>query len=200
VDRLWRSETGFLGRKIAPLSHFSEIDMIRLFTRAAAAGALLTALATPAFAHITLETGSAPVGSGYKAVLRVPHGCGGAATTAITLKVPEGFISAKPMPKAGWTLDIKTGDYANTYKLYGADVKSGATEISWSGGNLPDNEYDEFVVRGTLADSLKPGDTLYFPVLQSCGDKEDAWIAIPAAGQPEPETPAPGLKLLPAGN
>jgi len=45
---------------------------------------------------------------------------------------------------------------------------------------------------------LKPGETLYFPVLQNCGDKEEAWIAIPAAGQTEPETPAPGLKLTPA--
>ena len=95
-------------------------------------------------------------------------------------------------------LQITTGTYASTYKLYGAEATSGATEISWSGGALPDNEYDEFVVRGTLADSLKPGETLYFPVLQNCGDKEEAWIAIPAAGQPEPETPAPGLKLTPA--
>jgi uncharacterized protein YcnI len=172
--------------------------MIRLVSRTAAAGALLAAFATPAFAHITLETGSAPVGSGYKAVLRVPHGCDGAATTAITLKVPEGFISAKPMPKAGWTLDIKTGTYANAYKLYGAEVKSGATEISWSGGTLPDNEYDEFVLRGTLADSLKPGDTLYFPVIQTCGSSEEDWIAIPVEGQPEPSTPAPGLRLTPA--
>lgn len=172
--------------------------MTPLFARAAAAGAVLTALATPASAHITLETGSAPVGSGYKAVLRVPHGCDGQATTAITLKVPEGFISAKPMPKAGWTLDIKAGDYGQSYKLYGAEVKSGATEISWSGGNLPDNEYDEFVLRGTLADSLKPGDTLYFPVIQTCGSTEEDWIAIPVDGQPEPTTPAPGLKLAPA--
>ncbi len=169
--------------------------MLRLPLRAAAAATLLASLASPAFAHITLETGAAPVGSAYKAVLRVPHGCSGAATTAVTLKVPEGFISAKPMPKAGWTLDIKTGDYANTYKLYGADVKSGATEISWSGGNLPDNEYDEFVVRGTLADSLKAGDTLYFPVIQTCATGEEDWIDTSGS---EDGTPAPGLKLLPA--
>lgn len=174
--------------------------MSRLFTRSAAAGAVLIAFASPAFAHITLETGSAPVGSGYKAVLRVPHGCDGKATTGISLKVPEGFISAKPMPKPGWTLDIKTGDYAQSHKLYGAEVKSGAVEISWSGGNLPDNEYDEFVVRGTLAASLKPGDTLYFPIVQTCEGGEDDWITIPVEGQPEPETPAPGLKLTPPGN
>jgi len=171
--------------------------MIRLTTRAAAAVAILAALVSPALAHITLETAEAPVGSGYKAVLRVPHGCDGQATTAVTLKVPEGFISAKPMPKAGWTLDIKSGDYAQSYTLYGAEVKSGATEISWSGGSLPDNEYDEFVVRGTLADSLKPGDTLYFPIIQTCTAGEEDWIDTSGS---ETGTPAPGLKLVPASS
>ena len=169
--------------------------MLNLPLRAAAAATLLASLASPAFAHITLETSEAPIGSGYKAVLRVPHGCDGAATTAITLKVPEGFVSAKPMPKAGWTLDIKTGDYAQSYKLYGAEVKSGATEISWSAGNLPDNEYDEFVVRGTLADSLAPGETLYFPIIQTCTTGEEDWIDTSGS---EDGTPAPGLKLMPA--
>ena len=172
--------------------------MIGIFTRAVAAGALLAAMAAPAFAHVTLETGQAAVGGGYKAVLRVPHGCKGSATTAIALKVPEGFLSAKPQPKPGWTLDIKTGNYAKAYTLYGSSVTSGAVEISWSGGNLPDNEYDEFVVNGTLAGDLKPGDKLLFPVVQTCAVGEEDWIKIPVDGQPEPDTPAPGLKLLPA--
>lgn len=169
--------------------------MLHLPLRAAAAAVMLAVLASPAFAHITLETPEAPLGTGYKAVLRVPHGCDGAATTAITLKVPEGFISAKPMPKAGWKLDITTGDYANSYKLFGAEVRSGAVEISWSGGNLPDNEYDEFVVRGTLADSLEAGETLFFPVIQTCGAAEEDWLDTSGS---EDGTPAPGLKLLPA--
>jgi len=167
--------------------------MIRLATRAAAAGAIFSALASPAFAHITLETGSAPVGSSYKAVLRVPHGCDGQPTTAITVKVPEGFISAKPMPKPGWTLQITTGTYASTYKLYGAEVTSGATEISWSGGALPDNEYDEFVVRGTLADSLKPGETLYFPVLQNCGTRKRPGSRSRPQAKPSPKHRRPDL-------
>ncbi|HZY52258.1 MAG TPA: DUF1775 domain-containing protein [Reyranella sp.] len=169
--------------------------MLNLPLRAAAAATLLASLASPAFAHITLETSEAPIGSGYKAVLRVPHGCDGAATTGITIKLPEGFVSAKPMPKPGWTLDITSGDYARPYKLFGSEVKSGATEISWSGGNLPDNEYDEFVVRGTLADSLTPGDTLYFPVIQTCTSGEEDWIDTSGS---EDGTPAPGLKLAPA--
>lgn len=169
--------------------------MIRLASRAAAAAALVLAIATPALAHVTLETPQAPVGGAYKAVLRVPHGCDGQATTAIVLRIPEGFVSAKPMPKPGWTLDIKTGTYSRPYKLFGADVSTGATEVSWSGGNLPDSEYDEFVVRGTLAADLPVGSTLYFPVIQICADGEADWIDTSGS---EDGHPAPGLTLLPA--
>ena len=66
------------------------------------------AVATPAFAHVTLEVSRAPVGASYKAVLRVPHGCGAAATKVLKVQVPEGFIGVKPMPKAGWTLATGT--------------------------------------------------------------------------------------------
>ena len=38
--------------------------------------ALLGIGATAASAHITLETQQAAIGSTYKAVVRVPHGCG----------------------------------------------------------------------------------------------------------------------------
>src|SRR3546814_2317884 len=64
---------------------------------------LALAATAPASAHITLQTDAAAVGSYYKAVLRVPHGCKGAATTAIKIRIPEGVISVKPQPKVGWT-------------------------------------------------------------------------------------------------
>ena len=54
-------------------------------------GALSACLiAVPAAAHVTLENREAPVGAGYKAVLRVPHGCEGTATTALRVRIPEG--------------------------------------------------------------------------------------------------------------
>ena len=46
-----------------------------------------------ALAHVTLETREAPVGASYKAVLRVPHGCEGTATTALRVRIPEGVIA-----------------------------------------------------------------------------------------------------------
>ena len=169
--------------------------MIRSFACAATAAAVLAALSVPAFAHITLEVPEAVAGSTYKAVLRVPHGCDGNATVAIKVQIPEGFISVKPMPKAGWTLSTTKGAYAKGYDLYGAQVTEGVTEISWTGGNLPDEFYDEFVFRGTLA-GAEAGTMVYFPVVQTCSTGEEAWIEIPVQGQPEPELPAPGLKIV----
>lgn len=169
--------------------------MIRSFVRAILAASLAFA-AAPAFAHVTLEKGEAAVGSTYKAVLRLPHGCDGNATTSVRVKIPEGLISVKPMPHAGWELSTVKGPYQNTYELFGSKVSEGVTEITWSGGNLPDAYYDEFVFRGTLASTLEAGTTLYFPVIQTCATGEEAWIEIPVEGQPEPELPAPGLKLV----
>jgi len=165
-----------------------------------AVGALLALGTDAALAHITLETQEAPVGSTYKAIFRVPHGCEGKATTAVRVQIPEGVISVKPMPKPGWTLQTKKGKYEKPYQLYGETLTTGVKEVDWSGGNLPDEFYDEFVFRASLAADLPAGQMLYFPVVQECGDATATrWIEIPAAGQDEDalENPAPGIKLLP---
>ena len=174
-------------------------------TRALIAAVVLIAacaLAASAFAHVTLERKEAPVGSSYKAVLRVPHGCDGSATTAIRVRIPEGVIDVKPMPKPGWTLNLVKGKYAKTYTLFRAEVSEGVTEIDWTGGRLPDDNYDEFVFQSFLASDLKPEQTLYFPVVQECEKGVHRWIEIPSTGSghaehSEQSEPAPGLKLMP---
>ena len=173
--------------------------MLKFFGAAIAAGTLIAIGTGAALAHVSLETQEAAVGSTYKAVLRVPHGCGGKATTAVRVKVPEGVLAVKPMPKAGWKLETTKGKYAKSYELWGETVSEGVTEVNWSGGDLPDEFYDEFVFRGTLAADLPAGEKLFFPVVQECADAAERWIEIPAEGQDEDalELPAPGLKLLP---
>jgi uncharacterized protein YcnI len=163
----------------------------------ALASTLASTLAGTAFAHVTIEAKEATVGTGFKLVLRVPHGCKGQATSSIRVQIPEGVVNAKPMPKAGWTLDKVKGKYASTYKPYGHEVSEGVKEIEWKGGNLPDDEYEEFTVSTYLDASLKAGTTLYFPVVQSCVDGSvTRWIEIPVEGKGEPESPAPGVKLI----
>jgi len=157
------------------------------------------AVSGPALAHATLETGEAPVGSTYKAVFRVPHGCEGLPTTTVRVQIPEGFIAAKPMPKPGWTLEKVKGAYAKSYDYHGTPLTEGLKEVIWSGGSLADDEYDEFVVRGTLSADLPVGEMFHFPIVQECPEgKAERWIEIPAAGQDghDLEMPAPGIRLL----
>jgi uncharacterized protein YcnI len=162
--------------------------------------ALAALAASPAAAHITLETKQATVGASYKAVFAVPHGCAGSATVKIRVQIPEGVIAVKPMPKAGWSVDVVEGKYAADYDYHGNKLSSGVKEVVWSGGRLPDHNYDEFVISTFLTDSLKPNTTLYFPVVQECETGVSRWIEIPAEGageSHEDKSPAPGVKLLP---
>jgi periplasmic copper chaperone A len=171
--------------------------MFRFFLRlAAVCVAVACGLVPAAFAHVILEHREAPVGSAYKAVLRVPHGCNGSATTAVRVRIPEGVIDVKPIPKPGWTLKIVTGPYAKAHSLSGTQVSEGATEIDWSDGNLPANQAGEFAFTSYLASDLQPGQTIYFPVVQECVKGVQRWIDIPTARSDESE-PAPGLKLVP---
>ncbi|WP_374788346.1 DUF1775 domain-containing protein [Pseudochrobactrum asaccharolyticum] len=159
--------------------------------------ALILGTAGLAQAHVSLETPQANAGSAYKAVLKIPHGCGAAATTQVSVKIPEGVIAAQPQAKAGWEIETVKSDYQHSYKLYGKDVKSGVTEIIWKGGNLPSDFYDEFSFVGKLA-SFDKDTALSFPTVQTCEDgKTENWTDIAAEGQNphELKNPAPQLNV-----
>lgn len=160
--------------------------------------AALTAslMAGPALAHVTLDQGEAPAGSRYKAVLRLGHGCDGQATTGLRIKLPDGFYDAKPMPKPGWKLQTINGDYARPYDDHGQKKTSGVREIVWSGGDLPDGWYDEFVLVGKIGPEVTPGSSLYFPTVQECGKTRQGWIDV--TGAEGAEFPAPSLAITPA--
>ena len=169
-----------------------EITMIRSLL----IGAIVLGGVAPAVAHVTLEAQEA----NNKAVLRVPHGCEGSATVALRVRIPDGVIAVKPMPKPGWMLTTNNGKYSKTYTFFhNAKLSEGVTEITWSGGKLPDAWYDEFVFQGFLAGDLEAGKTLYFPVVQECEQGVHRWIEIPAPGKSAADypEPAPALRLLP---
>jgi uncharacterized protein YcnI len=170
------------------------------YTRLLIAGAMLAA--SPVSAHILLENRQATIGSSFKAVFAVPHGCGGSATTKLRVQIPEGVIAVKPMPKAGWSVEAIKGKYAGEYEYHGSKFSEGVKEAVWSGGKLADDNYDEFIISTFLTGSLKPNTTLYFPVVQECEQGISRWIDIPAEGSGGldhggSKSPAPGVKLMP---
>jgi uncharacterized protein YcnI len=164
---------------------------------AKALGLAIPLLPSAAFAHVTLEQQQASVGTPYKIVLRVPHGCGDSATIRLNVQIPEGVIAIKPMVKAGWQIATTRGPYSKAYSFFhGAKFTEGVKEVIWSGGKLPDAFYDEFVLSAFIAGELSPGQILYFPVVQQCEQGEHLWVEIPPDGTPAHE-PAPGVTLTP---
>ncbi|WP_197744910.1 YcnI family copper-binding membrane protein [Candidatus Nitrosacidococcus tergens] len=141
---------------------------------------------------------SAPVGNYYKTVLGVPHGCEGSDTVKLKVRIPEGVLTVKPQPKAGWQLDIIQGKYDHPQSLFGTQIDSGVKEIDWT-GKLSDAHYEEFAFVGYLSSSLKPDQTLYFLSVQECVKGASRWIDTSGKLGVEQneggDYPAPGLRL-----
>ncbi|MCA3236970.1 MAG: YcnI family protein [Curvibacter sp.] len=157
---------------------------------------------TAAHAHVVLEEPAALAGSSYRATFRVSHGCASSPTTGITVYLPQGVRGAKPSPKAGWTLTTRRAPLTQPYESHGKTVREDVVEVSWvaqsAASALPDDWYDEFVLRATLPD--KAG-ALWFRVLQTCASGQLDWVDVPAQGTSTRgmKTPAALLDVLPRG-
>ena len=128
-------------------------------------GAIAVAGAPSASAHLGVDLhGATPTaGSGSTIFLRPGHGCDGDATNALTVTIPDGVTGAKAQQKAGW------------------NVTSDGRTISWSGGALPDDQFDDFGIKLTwpkLADGVT-SQKFYFKAVQTC----DAEIEVARSGK-----------------
>ena len=102
--------------------------------------ALLTSIliSSSAFAHVTVETNNKTAGGYAKLTLRVPHGCDGSPTTAITVQIPENSLSVKPQVHTGWKITTKKVKLAKTITSHGKEITETIGEVTWSGGVLSD--------------------------------------------------------------
>ena len=168
-------------------------------SRRGALAAVFVAFSAPAIAHVSFENGQATPNSTYKATLRIPHGCDGKPTLKVRVRIPEGIVAVKPMPKAGWKLETTKGAYVRAYQVQGEAVSEGVTDIVWT-GSLDDGHYDEFVFQARFTDAYQPGATVHFPVVQECDGVAEEWTQVPAAGE-DPhslKSPAPGVRIVAA--
>jgi uncharacterized protein YcnI len=162
--------------------------------------AALTLMAGPAWAHVSANPGQAPAGESTVIDFRVGHACDGSPTTAISVQIPDTVAGVTPEFVPGWTIETTTGPLAEPVDLHGETVTEGIREITWSGGEaIPDGAFFDFGVSMQLPD--QPGETLYFPVVQTCESGETAWIQIPEDGEDDHDlqTPAPAVTLTEGG-
>ena len=115
----------------------------------------------------------------------VPHGCDGAATSGLRVRLPDGVSAGQAMAKPGWTIESITGPYAVPVDVHGTLTTDGVREIVWSGSILDPDQFDEFVFRGQIDPALEPGTELIFDVTQTCGSATETWtpaLTVTAAG------------------
>nr|WP_316638499.1 YcnI family protein [uncultured Roseateles sp.] len=159
--------------------------------------ACLLALTGTTQAHIVLEQREAEAGSSYRAVLKVGHGCEGSATRQLVVTLPAGLRGAKPVPKPGWRLNLRTEKLAQPFDSHGKPVTEGLAEVSWTAlteaDQLQDAWYDEFELRTTLPEQAGE---LWFKVRQVCAVGESNWAEVPAAGASAKGLKLPAARLL----
>lgn len=170
----------------------------------AGAAALVTLLSVPAFAHIVADPAEAKPGSYFRTALRVGHGCGaGKPTTALRVTIPEGIANASAQPKPGWEIKVETTKLAQPIDAgHGNKTDTVVSAITWSGGSLPNEQFDEFGLVLKLPDAIPAswGQQLWLPVVQTCAGGEARWDQIPAAGQTARDLKMPAAMIRIAGD
>lgn len=163
-----------------------------------ALGAAALFCVSSASAHVVLERQEASTNTPYRAVLRVAHGCKGSPTTSLRVKLPDGVVGARPMAKPGWTIETVKAPYAKAYPAPHGTLSEGVREIAWTGGRLPDDQFDEFVFSARLTEDFQLGETVHFPVEQNCESGAHRWVEIPKPDQSAHDLagPAPGLRIV----
>jgi uncharacterized protein YcnI len=163
--------------------------------RGAAAGwcvAVLAALLAPAHAHPVLAQSKAEAGTFFKASIGITHGCKGTPTREVMVRIPAGVQGAKPMPKPGWTVSVERAPLDAPRESHGRRITEDVTLVRWSGGTLPNEQYDEFSVVATLP--AQPG-PLYWLVSQKCEQGGYEWKDIPMPGQDPHSLQSPAVRL-----
>ena len=149
-------------------------------------------------AHVVLDNPSAVAGSDYKATFKVAHGCGVSAMRQLVVSVPVGVQKAKPMPKAGWIIEITREKLTQPYNDHGRQVTDDVARVSWTAktpaDTLPNARAGEFTLHARLPATAGK---IYWPVSQVCVEGQNDWVQVPQAGQiaTELKSPAPALEI-----
>jgi uncharacterized protein YcnI len=178
--------------------------MVRLGVAASVGVAIgVLGLAGAAAAHVTVNPDQAPAGGQARLAFRVPDESDTASTTKLEVALPadQPFASVLVMPLPGWTASTATTKLATPITTDdGDEVTEAVTQIVWT-ANSPDTaikpgQFQEFPV--SLGPLPKTG-SVTFKAVQTYSDGTVVrWIDQTVAGQPEPDHPAPVLKLAAA--
>jgi periplasmic copper chaperone A len=171
-----------------------------LLSSAVAVGTLL-AVSTPlpASAHVSVNASSAAAGSYTVLTFSVSHGCEGSPTTALSIDIPEAITAVTPTVHPNWDVSKVSADAAAPIDDgHGESSANRTGQIVYTAkAPLLEGFRDTFELSMQLpADAA--GETLAFPVLQTCEVGETQWNELASEGSAEPEHPAPTVAVTAA--
>lgn len=171
----------------------------KLVTAAAVIIAAIGLTTTGASAHVTIGDVEQTPGAYTVLTVSVPHGCDGSATTGVRIQMPEEIPAVTPTINPGWDVDVVMTDLDEPIEDdHGAQITERAAEVVYTTDTpLPDDRRDAFELSVQMPDL--PGETLYFPTIQTCEDGETGWVEIPGDGVDahDLDEPAPAVTLVP---
>ncbi|MEU8993468.1 YcnI family protein [Streptomyces caniferus] len=165
---------------------------------AAAAGSVLL-LAGPAFAHVSVQPAGTAAKGGFATVnFKVPNEKDDASTVKleVTLPTDHPLASVMPQPVPGWKVSVTKAKLAKPIEMEGEKITEAPSKITWTadGKGVEPGQFQQFPL--SVGQLPKDADQLVFKALQTYDDKEVVrWIEPTKEGAPEPENPAPVLKL-----
>jgi uncharacterized protein YcnI len=172
-----------------------------VFAATALSAGVLLALTSPlaASAHIAVDAPTTAAGAFTVLTFALPHGCDASSTTTVSIGLPDSIASVTPTANAGWAASETLVDLATPI-----DDGLGNTITTRTGAVLyaADTPFPDGL-RTTFALSLQipadaEGDTLEFPVLQTCEVGETNWNETAVEGEDEPAHPAPAITVTAA--
>ncbi|MGF9663892.1 YcnI family protein [Arthrobacter crystallopoietes] len=168
---------------------------IRTSLAAAATIGLAGLGAGSASAHVHVNPDSTAAGSSSVLGFDFAHGCEGSPTTKIAITLPEQLDDATPTAHPGWTVEKVTEKLDAPKKVEGgASVTERVSQIVYTAKEpLADGVRDVLSVKVQLPNA--EGETLAFPVLQTCEKGSTDWAQVAEEGQDghNLESPAPTL-------
>ncbi len=174
----------------------------RLGAPLGAAAVLTLGLAAPASAHVTITASDTGAGAYTILTVSVPHGCEGSSTTGITIQVPEEIAAVTPTRNPMWTVDKTIIPLEEPITdAHGNEITERVGEVTYTTETpLPEGYRDAFELSVQLPDT--PGETLVFPIVQTCEEGESPWVEVPAEGQDpdELQRPAPTVTVTEASD
>lgn len=171
----------------------------RFLATGAAAALLVLAGAGAASAHVTVSPAAAAPGSYATLTFEVPTESDTASTTRLAVYFPTDtpLASVSVQPHAGWHIKVTTTKLAKPVTTDDGQVSEAVSEVLWTADSvataIKPGEFDMFNVS---AGPLPGSGTLTFKALQTYSDGHVVrWIDESQPGQPEPDHPAPTLRV-----